>query len=309
MGEPQASADDDCANCGNTLTGAYCHVCGQKRFVESDRRLGHLLHEFVASATDLDGRFWRTLRALLFRPGLLSREYFRGRRAHWLSPVSLFLAVSVVYFVAPIHGGDLTLQFNQQVSGALRALAADPGQTLGDEQRAASGPAHAPWTDRWIERRVAARAAARGAAGYSYRDYRIAYDARADDISKALVVLHAPFAALILLLLFARRQRFFAEHFVFALHYFAFWMIALEAVSQTAHLVQLLPAGWQLPGATYDWLMRTLLPAYAVVALRRAYDVGWARALLGAAVLVAAIVAFNLYVYRAVQFAVTFALT
>ena len=119
-----------CTNCGTELVGRFCHACGQKRFVESDRRLGHLLHDFVTSATDLDGRAWRTVRALLFRPGLLSREYFDGRRASWISPVSLFLAVSVFYFVAPLHGGDLTLQFIQQVSGNICALAKRSNENL-----------------------------------------------------------------------------------------------------------------------------------------------------------------------------------
>src|SRR4051794_12041726 len=96
-------AEAVCSNCSTALVGPFCHACGQKRFAESDRRFGHLLHQFVASATDLDGRVWRTVRALLFRPGLLAREYFEGRRARWLSPVSLFVTVSVVYFVAPLH--------------------------------------------------------------------------------------------------------------------------------------------------------------------------------------------------------------
>jgi len=303
-----------CSNCGTELVGAYCHACGQKRFVESDRRFGHLLHQFLASATDLDGRFWRTVRALLFHPGLLSREYFDGRRAHWLSPVSLFLAVSVVYFLAPIRGGDLTLEFEQQVPGAMRRLAAAPDETLSEAELASPGQAHSFFTAPMIERRVrerdaAARAATNGASGYTVRDYRAAYDAKANDVSKALVVLHAPFAALTLMLLFASRRRYFAEHFVFTLHYFAFWMIALEFASQAAHLGTRLPAGWQPPDAVYDWFMRTLLPAYAVVALHRAYAVGWLGAVAAAAAWIAVIVAVNLYVYHTVQFLVTFALT
>jgi hypothetical protein len=320
-----------CSNCGATLAGEFCHACGQKRFVESDRRFGHLLHQFLASATDLDGRFWRTLRALLFQPGLLSREYFDGRRARWISPVSLFLAVSVVYFLAPLRGGDLTLQFNQQVSGRVRALSLGPDETLTEAQLASSGQAHSRFTSQWIDRRVQERdAAARagsngspsrpaaasgapglapGANGYSYRDYRVAYDARANDVSKALVVLHAPIAALALLLMFARRRRYFAEHFVFALHYLAFWMIALQLVLQLSNVVNLLPAAWHPPDAVYDWIMRTLLPAYAVLALRRAYATGWLEAVMAAIGLVAAIVIFNLYVYHAIQFMVTFALT
>ena len=226
-----------CTNCGTTLTGEFCHACGQIRFVESDRRFGHLLQQFVASATDLDGRFWSTFRALAFQPGLLSREYFEGRRARWISPVSLFLAVSVVYFVAPSLGGVLTLQFNQQVSGHVRQLALGPDETVTEQQAASTGQYYSPLTARWIEQRVrqrdeAARSASAGASGYSYRDYRLAYDAKANDVSKALVILHVPIAALALLLMFAGQRRYYAEHFVFALHYLSFWMLSLQVVLQ-----------------------------------------------------------------------------
>ena len=303
-----------CRNCGAFLAGEFCQACGQKRFVESDRRFGHLFHQFLASATDLDGRFWRTIRALAFQPGLLSREYFDGRRARWISPVSLFLAVSVVYFVAPSLGGDLTLQFNQQVSGQVRQLALGPDESLTAQQLASTGQWYSPATARWIEKRVrqrddAARAASAGASGYSYRDYRLAYDAKANDVSKALVILHVPVAALALILMFARQRRYYAEHFVFALHYLSFWMLALQVVLQLNNLLNLLPAALRPPDAAYDWLMRTLLPAYAVLAVRRAYSTGWITAVLAALGLVAAIVLFNLYVYHAVQFVVTFWLT
>jgi hypothetical protein len=303
-----------CSNCGTTLTGEFCHACGQKRFVESDRRFGHLLQQFFASATDVDGRFWRTIRALAFQPGLLSREYFEGRRARWLSAVSLFLAVSVVYFIAPSLGGDLTLQFNQQVSGHVKQLALGPDETLTAQQIASTGQFYSPLAGRWIDERVrrrdeAARSASSGAIGYSYRDYRLAYDAKANDVSKAMVILHVPFAAFALMLMFAGQRRYYAEHFVFALHYLAFWMLALQVVLQFSNLVNLLPAGLHAPDAAYDWIMRTLLPAYAVLAVRRAYATGWIKAVAGALGLVAAIVIFNLYVYHAVQFAVTFALT
>ena len=320
-----------CSNCGTTLIGDFCQTCGQKRFVESDRRFGHLLHQFVASATDLDGRFWRTIRALALQPGLLSREYFDGRRASWISPVSLFLAVSVVYFIAPSLGGDLTLQFNQQVSGRIRQLASGPDETLSAQQLASTGQFYSPLAERWIGERVrqrdeAAHAAPAGglsrpsmpsgalelppgAIGYSYRDYRLAYDAKANDVSKALVILHVPIAALALLLMFAGQRRYYAEHFVFALHYLSFWMLSLQVVLQLSNLLNLLPGALHPPDAAYDWLMRTLLPAYAVLAVRRAYSTGWTKAFLAAFGLVAAIVLFNLYVYHAVQFVVTFALT
>ena len=305
---------DSCANCGAVLVGEFCHRCGQKRFVERDRRLGHLLREFASSATDLDSRVWRTLRALLFQPGLLSREYLRGRRADWLSPASLFLAVSLVYFLAPIHGGDLTLQFNSQVSARIRALAIGPDVNLSEEQLRFPGQSHSRITSNWIDERVrkrdaAAREASHGAGGYTYRDYRLAYDAMADNVSKALVILHVPFAALALMALFARQRRYFAEHFVVALHYFAFWLVALEVISQLNNLAGLLPPAWAPPQSTYDWTMRTLLPVHAILALRRAYDVGWFKAFIAAFGMLAVVILANLYVYRTIQFLATFVLT
>jgi hypothetical protein len=305
----------DCTNCGTSLAGEYCQSCGQKRFVDSDRRFGHLVHQFVASATDLDGRIWRSLRALLFQPGLLSHEYIIGRRAQWVAPITLFLAVSVVFFLAPLHGGDLALQFNQQVTGRVRALASDPDTRLSDEQRAASGQIHTRFTMGWIEARVhardaAARAASHGASGYSYRDYRIAYDAKADDISKAFLIVHVPFTALVLALLFVRQRRYFAEHFVVALHFFAFALVALQLAVQTYALMShILPPAWLPSGSALDWFIRILFPTYAILAIHRVYAVGWTSSIAAGIGMMAGTLAVNLYVYRVVEFLVTFALT
>lgn len=307
---------ESCVNCGGTITGAFCANCGQKRFVESDRRLGHLAHQLISSVTDLDGRVWRTLRALLFQPGLLSREYFNGRRARWLSPVTLFFAASVLYFIAPLHGSDFAPTFNQQVSGRIRQLAAGPDEKpLTPQQVESSGQTHSRFTSPWIDARVherdaKVRTATNGAAGYGYRDYRLAYEAKSDDVSKALLMLHLPFAAVFLTLLFSRQRRYFAEHVVFLMHYMAFYIVVLQIVVQSDALYGLLaPAAWAIPDGVLDWLMRFLLVLYAVLALRRAYTIGWIAASGAAAVMLAGLIVVNIFIFRTVQFLVTFALT
>jgi hypothetical protein len=93
----ERKADRRCRNCGALASGAYCPECGQ----ETQLRLP-TLREFLREAAGryvaLDGRFWRTLIALSFRPGLLTREYFAGRRRRYVRPARLFLVLSIGLF-------------------------------------------------------------------------------------------------------------------------------------------------------------------------------------------------------------------
>jgi len=78
-----------CLNCGAPLSGPYCGACGQKAHVH--RSVLHAVEEFLHGIVHFDSKFWRTLPLLLFRPGKLTREYVRGRRARYVAPVALFL--------------------------------------------------------------------------------------------------------------------------------------------------------------------------------------------------------------------------
>ena len=98
--------DTDCANCGATLTGPYCSQCGQHAH-GSARSMATLLHEAWHVFTHADSRVWRTLLVLLFRPGVLTLEYFQGRRERYLPPVRLYLIASVLFFsFVALQGGS-----------------------------------------------------------------------------------------------------------------------------------------------------------------------------------------------------------
>jgi hypothetical protein len=306
-----------CTNCGAGLSGTYCARCGQRRFTEADRRFGHLVREFLAAATDLDGRFWGSVLALLFRPGRLSRDYMNGRRARWMSPIALFLLANVTYFVFVHEESDLATSFDWEVPGRIELLARDPGtidaQTA-ERLHADPGPAHSRFTAPLVERRVrardaAARAASNGERGYDFRDYRRAYDARVPEASKALVVVHVPFLALALMVTFRRRGRYYAEHFVVALHLLAFNMATIVAANHGLGLLHLFAAPADAHYAAVNWILRAVMTCYVVVALRRVYDVRWAWSIAATAAVFAAYVAVNVYVYRPVLFLTVFAIT
>lgn len=86
------AADADtrhCLNCGAELSGPYCSACGQKRNVH--RSLGAFWHDFTHSIFHFEGKIWRTLPLLAFKPGELTRRYAHGERARFVSPLALFL--------------------------------------------------------------------------------------------------------------------------------------------------------------------------------------------------------------------------
>lgn len=93
--EPQAGEADghtherNCLNCGTELAGDYCHACGQKAQIH--RTIAAWWHDFLHSVLHLDGKFWRTLPMLAWRPGELTRRYVHGERAKFVSPLALFL--------------------------------------------------------------------------------------------------------------------------------------------------------------------------------------------------------------------------
>ena len=93
----ELKADRRCRNCGALAAGAYCPECGQETHLRLPT-LREFLREAAGRYVALDGRFWRTLIALSFRPGRLTREYFAGRRRRYVRPARLFLVLSIALF-------------------------------------------------------------------------------------------------------------------------------------------------------------------------------------------------------------------
>jgi hypothetical protein len=78
-----------CLNCGTALLGPHCHRCGQSGHVH--RSLGAIGHEILHGVAHFEGKLWRTLPLLAWRPGELTRRYVEGERARFVSPMALFL--------------------------------------------------------------------------------------------------------------------------------------------------------------------------------------------------------------------------
>lgn len=95
-GDQNDHANIDCANCGTRLTGAFCHACGQSAHIH--RSLLHMLEEALHGILHFDTKAWRTIPALIFRPGHLTKQYIEGKRTSFVSPLALFLFLIFLMF-------------------------------------------------------------------------------------------------------------------------------------------------------------------------------------------------------------------
>ncbi len=101
-----AVSTENCLNCGEVLTGQHCSHCGQRASVRVLSLWG-LLKELFGDLTEWDSRVWRTLRPLAFKPGFLTVDYLRGRRARYTPPFRMYLILSLGFFLLTSLNSDI----------------------------------------------------------------------------------------------------------------------------------------------------------------------------------------------------------
>lgn len=117
-GEHEGEAHGACLNCGTALIGPHCHQCGQAAHVH--RTVFAWWHDLAHGVLHLDGKVWRTLPLLAWRPGELTRRYIAGERARFVSPLALFLfSVFLMFAMVSALGGGV----GPDPSGVKRGLA------------------------------------------------------------------------------------------------------------------------------------------------------------------------------------------
>jgi len=117
-----------CLNCGIMLTGPFCSACGQKSHIH--RSLRAFAGDFLAGLMNFEGKFWRTLPMLVWRPGEMTRRYIAGERAKFISPVALYLFTVFAMFAVLNFTGALNpdaesfkVDLQEEIAADKRALA------------------------------------------------------------------------------------------------------------------------------------------------------------------------------------------
>jgi hypothetical protein len=136
--------DKICLNCSAEIYGRYCHVCGQENLEPKETALGLVTH-FFYDITHFDGKFFSTVRYLLLKPGFLSKEYLRGRRASYLHPIRMYVFTSAIFFLiffSFVHTDRIDLSAVRDVRDSIATsanknmvIALRTAKTAGDSQR------------------------------------------------------------------------------------------------------------------------------------------------------------------------------
>ena len=112
----------NCLNCGTELKGPFCYFCGQpdRNFM---RFFPVLLRDLMEDLLDLDSRFMRTMKPLLFKPGRLTRDYMEGRRFRYAPPMRLYIFSSIVFFLlaALISSDAISINSTKDKTGIVQS--------------------------------------------------------------------------------------------------------------------------------------------------------------------------------------------
>lgn len=284
----------DCANCGTPRADLFCPHCGQNARVYQ-RAFPPMLWELLRETFDLDSRVLRTIRLLLFKPGELALEFSRNRRARYVSPIRLYLFISLAFF--------FILSFNAEVDADLDVPAAtidvsadepqaSQTQTLESllseerQQKVAEMLARESTVAQQLVQGIAQTIAEEPEPMGSFESFilgqiidvlyepALAFNALMDNLPVAMFFL-LPVYALLLGVLYLGKRRYYVEHLVFAthLHSFAFIVYSvLLLLPDESRLSAVAAFMGYLPPAL--WL---LLAVYHFSALKRYYGDGYVR--------------------------------
>lgn len=87
-----------CKNCDTKFSGKFCPNCGQS-VKEIKQPISFLIIDFVGTMIAFDARLFKTLAAVLFKPGQLTADFLAGKRARYMPPFRFYVFISFVMFL------------------------------------------------------------------------------------------------------------------------------------------------------------------------------------------------------------------
>lgn len=181
----------NCPTCATKFEGPFCYACGEKQASPKDYTLKKYVVQAIDMFTHFDGKFFRTVKYLLFYPGKLTKENLAGRKVKLMKPVQLFVLISIGYFFL-MKEADVFISYLEYAS--------------------TNGPLYQAAQQKAIQK------------GVPFEEFKAHYDHALPAISKTFIFILVPMIAIGVALFFFRISKLFVPHLIFATHFFTFFL-------------------------------------------------------------------------------------
>lgn len=267
-----------CRNCLAAVQGAFCAQCGQKQH-SPIRHFSQVIGELFNDILNFDAKLLNTMKPLMLQPGFLSREYFDGRRARYVSPLKLYFFLSIVTFFLIQQSIDIAVENqgtqNVDAAGAGKDSDFHIGNFNGKPWHAKTNPMNVAWLP------DAGNDLINGKLGklestVKNKDWQQLTHAALAATPQTLLIL-LPIFALLLKLAYMFRGRLYMEHLIVALHNHAFLLSSLSLLAVLTEMSTWSTAvpGWESVLGLATSLLLIWIPLYFLLSLKYIYGQSW----------------------------------
>lgn len=221
------SSPTECTNCGMHLLrdNIFCPRCGQKNH-DLDIPLRHLLAETVEVLIHFDNKSLNTLKALAFKPGLLTAAFIKGKRAIYVAPIRLYVFISFIFFLTLTSPSDKhgSKEIDQKDSSGFSVsfFGVNSHDVRGMNQKQVDSVMQAKSISQTaINKYLMSQLVRVGTAGYG--EFAPLY---VKGISYSMFAL-MPIFALVVFILHKKKARYYIGTLVFSIHYHSFAFLLL----------------------------------------------------------------------------------
>ena len=291
--------DTTCLNCATQVSGKFCSNCGQEN-IETKEHVGHMLTHAIGDYFHFDSKFIKTMKPLMFQPGLLTNEYNAGKRTTYLPAIRMYIFISIVFFLSISVKNSPAINIGSNNNGQRTefnledAMAASRSAKTNEEidnikllspgqKKEAKARLEDRIEDNFKKLTAEQYAAEQKALPAASRDGYISYYFQhkglqlkeRENIEKTffetlvhnlpkMMFLLLPLFALILLLIFRKSRMFYAEHFIYALHLHSFLYLLLLIPIFMLKVLSVAPA-------FIYWIVFLVITFYIYRSLRTVY--------------------------------------
>ncbi|MCW5910077.1 MAG: DUF3667 domain-containing protein [Cyclobacteriaceae bacterium] len=185
-----------CKCCHHAFKGRYCNICGEKVVEPNERTFLAFLDNLLNAFTFLDGKFLKSVKLLITRPGRLSRNIADGSRIPYMKMVSLFFVANFFYFLVPFFDSFNSSLYSQTTLMGEHSIRA---KAIVDKEL--------------VKRQV------------TMEEFKEKYRAQSTNLSKLLLVILVLVMTVTHMALNYSKENYFFDHLLISLEFYSFHLL------------------------------------------------------------------------------------